>query len=104
MVGGTVDAGVLGTQVRGAGGTVALEVGGVEDESGRTVDASSGSGVPDCGGVAGDAVVGEVEVGKAGRTVAGVGDGVEDESRRTVDAGTKLVVPHRGKGAVHAVV
>jgi hypothetical protein len=70
VVGGAVDAGMRGAQVRSAGGAMTPEVGGVKDESGRASDASSDSWVPSSRGVTGNAVIQGVEVGSTGRAVA----------------------------------
>ena len=66
----TVDASVLGTQVRGAGGAVTSEVSGIEDKSGRASDTSSDGWVPSGGSVTGNAMIESVEVRGAGRAVA----------------------------------
>jgi hypothetical protein len=70
VVGGAVDASVLGAQVWGAGRAVTSEVSGIEDKSGRTGDAPSDGWVPSGGSVTGNAVIQGIEIRGAGRAVA----------------------------------
>ena len=70
MVGGTVDAGITGTEVRSRGGTVTSEVSDVEDESRGTGDTSPDGWVPSSGTITSNAMIQGVEVRGARRTVA----------------------------------
>ena len=57
MVGGTVNAGIAGAQVRSTSWAVTSEVSSVEDESRRACDTSSDGWIPSRRGVTGNAVV-----------------------------------------------
>ena len=70
MVGGTVNAGMRGAQVRSTSWAVTSEVSSVEDESRRACDTSSDTGIPGSRGMTGNAMVKGVEVRSAGGAVA----------------------------------